>query len=90
MKILVYCPLHSGNIQSSLGAADYSYYFVMQRFLPLLREFGEVVVLAAPLQLRAHRRRPALSLVGLALLVVATLPPGAAIAPQPKRRGVLR
>jgi hypothetical protein len=29
------------------------------------------VVLAAPLQLRAHRRRPALSLVGLALLVVA-------------------
>jgi len=25
--------------------ADYSYYFVMQRFLPLLREFGEVEVL---------------------------------------------
>lgn len=48
MKILVYCPLHSGNIQSSLGAADYSYYFVMQRFLPLLREFGEVEVLAEP------------------------------------------
>lgn len=48
MKILVYCALDSGNIETSLGTADYSYYFVMQRFLPLLREFGEVVVLQEP------------------------------------------
>ncbi len=48
MKILVYCSLNSGNIETSLGTADYSYYFVMQRFLPLLREFGDVEVLAQP------------------------------------------
>lgn len=48
MKILVYCPLNGGNIETSLGAADYSYYFVMQRFLPLLEKFGQVEVLAEP------------------------------------------
>lgn len=48
MKILVYCALNSDNIRTSLGTADYSYYFVMQRFLPLLREFGEVEVLSEP------------------------------------------
>jgi len=48
MIILVYCSLDSTSIVTSLGAADYSYYFVMQRFLPLLAEFGEVVVLADP------------------------------------------
>ena len=48
MKILVYCPLNSDNIETSLGTADYSYYFVMQRFLPLLAGIGEVEVLAEP------------------------------------------
>ena len=48
MKILVYCPLNSDNIETSLGTADYSYYFVMQRFLPLLADFGDVEVLAQP------------------------------------------
>lgn len=48
MLFLVYSPLSSGNIAHSLGLADYSYYFVMQRFLPLLREFGEVEILAEP------------------------------------------
>lgn len=48
MKILAYCPLNSDSIGSSLGTADYSYYFVMQRFLPLLATVGEVEVLAEP------------------------------------------
>ena len=48
MKILAYCPLNSDNIECSLGTADYSYYFVMQRFLPLLATIGEVEVLAEP------------------------------------------
>ena len=48
MKILVYCSLNCGNIETSLGTADYSYYFVMQRFLPLLREIGEVEILEEP------------------------------------------
>lgn len=48
MKILVYCPVSSDHIETSLGTADYSYYFVMQRYLPLLREFGAVEILAEP------------------------------------------
>jgi glycosyltransferase involved in cell wall biosynthesis len=48
MKILVYCPLNSDNIEHSLGTADYSYFFVMQRFLPLLESIGEVEILAEP------------------------------------------
>ena len=48
MKILVYCPLNRDNIETSLGTADYSYFFVMQRFLPLLAEIGDVEVLAEP------------------------------------------
>lgn len=45
LLFLVYSPLSSSSIEHSLGMADYSYYFVMQRFLPLLREFGEVELL---------------------------------------------
>ena len=48
MKILAYCPLNSASIESSLGTADYSYFFVMQRFLPLLETVGEVEVLSEP------------------------------------------
>lgn len=48
MRFLVYCSLNRDNIETSLGTADYSYYFVMQRFLPLLQEFGEVVTLQEP------------------------------------------
>lgn len=45
MLFLVYSPLSGAVIEKSLGIADYSYYFVMNQFLPLLREFGEVKIL---------------------------------------------
>jgi glycosyltransferase involved in cell wall biosynthesis len=45
MLFLVYSPLAGGAIEKNLGIADYSYYFVMKRFLPLLHEFGEVKIL---------------------------------------------
>jgi len=48
MQFLVYSPLNSGTIEHNLGLADYSYYFVMKQFLPLLREFGEVEILESP------------------------------------------
>jgi glycosyltransferase involved in cell wall biosynthesis len=48
MRFLVYCAINSESIETSLGEADYSYYFVMQRFLPLLEEFGEVTLLETP------------------------------------------
>lgn len=60
MQFLVYSPLTRGNIRHNLGLADYSYYFVMERFLPLLREFGEVEILEqAPSEGEIARRRQA-------------------------------
>lgn len=39
---LVYCPVTDETITSLLGQANYSYYFVMKRFTPLLAQLGEV------------------------------------------------
>ncbi|MEM6579940.1 MAG: glycosyltransferase [Pseudomonadota bacterium] len=59
MIFLVYSPIAASEIETSLGVADYSYYFVMQRFLPLLQEYGEVRVLeTAPTdkEIENHRK----------------------------------
>ena len=39
---LVYCPVTDDTISDLLGRPDYSYYFVMKRFAPLLAELGDV------------------------------------------------
>ncbi|MEO4048036.1 glycosyltransferase [Pseudomonas sp. CAU 1711] len=44
MKILVYSAVNADTIGSSLGLPDYSYYFVLRDFLPVLQELAEVVV----------------------------------------------
>lgn len=48
MKILVYSQTNAATIRTSLGAPEYSYYFVLKEFLPALRELGEVVVISDP------------------------------------------
>lgn len=48
MRILVYSETNASTIRSSLGAPEYSYYFVLKEFLPALRELGEVVVVSDP------------------------------------------
>ena len=48
MNFLVYASHDEDNIQDSLGMADYSYYFVMKRYLPLLAEYGSVELLSRP------------------------------------------
>ncbi|WP_373386672.1 glycosyltransferase [Pseudomonas alcaligenes] len=48
MKFLVYSEVTSATIASSLGLPDYSYYFVLRDFLPVLRQLGEVVVIERP------------------------------------------
>lgn len=48
MIFLVYCSLDDDSISTSLGAADYSYYFVLKRFIPLLQAQGQVITLAQP------------------------------------------
>src|SRR5690606_11387172 len=48
MRILVYSDTNASTIRNSLGAPEYSYYFVLKEFLPALRELGEVVVVSDP------------------------------------------
>jgi glycosyltransferase involved in cell wall biosynthesis len=44
MKFITYSGLNKNTIASNLGQNDYSYFFVLQDFLPLLKQFGEVLV----------------------------------------------
>lgn len=48
MRFLVYSEVNSENIARSLGLSEYSYYFVLKEFLPVLRELGEVRVVKDP------------------------------------------
>lgn len=48
MKFSVYSSTNAGNIDSRLGGVDYSYYFVLESYLPLLQQFGEVEILLDP------------------------------------------
>ncbi len=48
MIILVYTKFNSSNIQDNLGASEYSYYFVLNKFLPVLREIGQVHIIENP------------------------------------------
>src|SRR5690606_10628756 len=42
MKILVYSAMNAETVFNNFGEPEYSYYFVLREFLPLLRQFGEV------------------------------------------------
>jgi glycosyltransferase involved in cell wall biosynthesis len=66
-QILTYCPFGDTSICDALGVADYSYYFVLKRFRPVLEQFGAVQRLTdlalldrACEQARAAGRRPVL------------------------------
>lgn len=50
MKILVYSQVTAERIETSLGQPEYSYYFVLKTFLPVLRRLGDVQVIENPLQ----------------------------------------
>lgn len=48
MKFLVYSAMNSETVVHNLGEPEYSYYFVLREFLPLLNKLGEVVLIANP------------------------------------------
>ncbi len=48
MISIVYSATTSGNVLQRLGVADYSYYFVLKAFSPVLETFGPVIVVADP------------------------------------------
>ncbi|MDO5690950.1 MAG: glycosyltransferase [Pseudomonadota bacterium] len=50
MLILVYSDTHAGNVEAQLGKPEYSYYYVLREYLPVLRRIGIVVVVHDPEQ----------------------------------------
>jgi len=43
MILIVYSPVHESSLQQSLGKPEYSYYFVLKQFLPVLERIGTVI-----------------------------------------------
>lgn len=79
-EFLVYCPDNEYSVIERLGEADYSYYFVMKRFLPLLQGIGAVTELTclgdlseACAESRAAQREP----LGLVFAPPHRMPPTA-------------
>ena len=50
MIFIVYSQISEEKLNGSLGMPEYSYYFVLRGFLPVLRELGQVIVVSNPEQ----------------------------------------
>jgi hypothetical protein len=48
MKFLVYSQIRKSEVGSNLGRPEYSYFFVLDPFLPVLARLGEVILVADP------------------------------------------
>lgn len=48
MLILVYSETTASNVAGNLGRAEYSYYFILEKYLPVLCTLGEVVLVNDP------------------------------------------
>tara|TARA_R110002110_G_scaffold415765_2_gene655176 strand:- start:23496 stop:25283 length:1788 start_codon:yes stop_codon:yes gene_type:complete len=48
LQILVYSETRATTVASNLGRAEYSYYFILEKYLPLLQDMGEVVFVDDP------------------------------------------
>lgn len=71
---LVYSPQSSGNIADAMGLADYSYYFVMRRFVPVLRRIGLVIEVHDPVR-EADRLHAILQRLGIDSVLLSFAPP---------------
>ncbi|MGR8935810.1 MAG: glycosyltransferase [Gammaproteobacteria bacterium] len=49
MVIILYAAKNAKNIEQMLGMPDYSYYFVLKEFRPVLERLGEVIIIDDPL-----------------------------------------
>lgn len=48
MRFFIYSQVNSQQISTSMGVPEYSYYFVLTEFLPVLKSLGEVVLVDNP------------------------------------------
>lgn len=55
MKILVYSAMNAETILQNFGEPEYSYFFVLREFMPVLQQLGEVEVIEDPARDVDHR-----------------------------------
>lgn len=48
MKFLIYSAMNADTVQQNFGEPEYSYYFVLREFMPLLQQLGEIEVIEDP------------------------------------------
>lgn len=48
MRILAYSAMNADTVQQNFGEPEYSYYFVLREFMPLLQQVGQVQVVEDP------------------------------------------
>ena len=48
MKIITYSQTTAATLKDDIGKADYSYYFIYKKYLPLLHQIGEVIEIRNP------------------------------------------
>lgn len=48
MKILIYSETTAATVARNLGRAEYSYYFILEKYLPLLESIGELIFVTDP------------------------------------------
>src|SRR5690606_28167569 len=73
MIILISSKVRSANIQASLGKPEYSYFFLMKDFLPVLERVGTVIQVQTPDEIESlHARYTAL---GEAVIFISFTPP---------------
>nr|WP_298139559.1 glycosyltransferase [uncultured Pseudomonas sp.] len=74
MRILVYSQVTAAHIATSMGAPEYSYYFVLRDFLPALRALGEVRFVEQP-ELEVDRLYDEAQALGQRCLFLSFSPP---------------
>ena len=62
MRIIVYSETTASSVGGSLGRPEYSYYFILNKYLPCLSELGEVCHVDDPAFSCRLRRRIAPSM----------------------------
>ena len=74
MRILVYSQVTAAHIATSMGAPEYSYYFVLRDFLPVLQGLGEVQFVEQP-ELEVDRLYDEACALGLRCVFFSFSPP---------------